>query len=59
MRKPASPCAYEVTVGVPGFKKYIRTGPAVEVAHTLRIDIGLEVGSATGSVAPNTSASDS
>jgi hypothetical protein len=41
---------YEVSVMVQGFKKYTRTGLAVEVAQTLRIDVGLEVGSATESV---------
>ena len=42
--------AYEISVTVPGFKKYVRQGLTVEVAQTLRIDIGLEVGSATESV---------
>jgi hypothetical protein len=42
--------AYELTVTVPGFKKYIRTGLAVGVAQTLRVDVGLEVGSAAESV---------
>jgi Carboxypeptidase regulatory-like domain/TonB dependent receptor-like, beta-barrel len=41
---------YEVTVTVQGFKKYIRTGLQVQVAQTLRVDIPLEVGSATESV---------
>src|ERR1700734_1445470 len=35
---------YEVTVTVPGFKKYVRTGIGVEVAGIDRIDITLEVG---------------
>ena len=35
---------YEVSVAVPGFKKYTRAGLTVEVAQTLRIDIRLEVG---------------
>jgi hypothetical protein len=30
--------AYEVTVTVPGFKKYVRSGLTVQVAQTLRID---------------------
>ena len=41
---------YEVTVAVPGFKRYTRTGLTVQVAQTLRIDITLEVGAATESV---------
>jgi len=42
--------AYEMTVNVPGFKKYVRGGLQVEVAGTVRIDVTLEVGSATESV---------
>ncbi|HEY1240382.1 MAG TPA: TonB-dependent receptor [Bryobacteraceae bacterium] len=42
--------AYEVSVVVPGFKKYLRSGLTVQVAQTLRIDITLEVGAATESV---------
>lgn len=42
--------SYELSVVVPGFKKFIRTGLVVEVAGTLRIDATLEVGSATESV---------
>jgi Carboxypeptidase regulatory-like domain/TonB dependent receptor len=41
---------YEVSVTVPGFKKYVRTGLTVEVTQTIRIDIPLEVGAATDSV---------
>jgi len=41
---------YEVTVSVPGFKKYTRSGLTVAVAQTLRIDIPLEVGGSTESV---------
>jgi hypothetical protein len=41
---------YEVSVAVPGFKKYVRRGITVEVAQTLRIDIPLEVGGSTESV---------
>src|SRR6202521_617258 len=40
---------YEISVTVPGFKKYIRQGLTVQVAETLRIDIALEVGAATES----------
>src|SRR5215472_18200978 len=41
---------YEMTVAVPGFKKFIRQNITVQVAGTLRIDVTLEVGSATESV---------
>jgi hypothetical protein len=41
---------YEVTVTVPGFKKYVRQGLQVQVAQILRIDAALEVGAATESV---------
>ena len=51
------PGDYQVTVSVPGFKKYTRSGLTVEVAQTLRIDIALEVGSATESVTVTESAS--
>ena len=44
---------YELSVTVPGFKKYVRTGLAVTVAQTMRIDVGLEVGAATESVTVN------
>jgi len=42
--------AYELTVTVPGFKKYVRGGLQVEVAATVRIDVALEVGGSTESV---------
>jgi len=41
---------YELSVAVPGFKKYVRENLTVEVAGTLRIDAALEVGSAAESV---------
>jgi hypothetical protein len=41
---------YEVTDAVDGFKKFVRSGIAVEVAQTLRVDIPLEVGAASESV---------
>ncbi|HEY6340032.1 MAG TPA: carboxypeptidase regulatory-like domain-containing protein [Bryobacteraceae bacterium] len=41
---------YELTVTVPGFKKYTRQGVTVEVAQTYRVDVVLEVGSSTESV---------
>ena len=44
------PGAYEVSVAVPGFKRYSRTGITVQVAQTLRVDISLEVGSASEAV---------
>ena len=42
--------AYQLTITVPGFKKFVRTGLVVEVASTLRVDATLEVGAATESV---------
>ncbi len=51
------PGNYQVSVAVPGLKKYNRSGLTVEVAQTLRIDIMLEVGSATESVTVTESAS--
>jgi hypothetical protein len=41
---------YDVSVMVPGFKKYIRQGLVVQVATVLRIDMALEVGANTDSV---------
>ncbi|HXP85095.1 MAG TPA: TonB-dependent receptor [Bryobacteraceae bacterium] len=41
---------YELTVTVPGFKKYTRQNLAIQVAQIARIDVTLEVGSATESV---------
>src|SRR5207248_1710686 len=41
---------YELTVTVPGFKKFIRQNVVVSVAGTLRVDVTLEVGAATESV---------
>ena len=42
--------SYEVSATVPGFKKYTRQGITVEVAQVLRIDIPLEVGTASETV---------
>ena len=42
--------SYEISVSVPGFKKYVHQNVAVDVAQTVRVDIALEVGSATESV---------
>jgi len=44
------PGTYELSVTVPGFKKYVRQGLTVQVTQTLRIDPVLEVGAATESV---------
>lgn len=41
---------YDLSVSVPGFKKYVRQGLQVEVAETARIDVALEVGSNTESI---------
>ena len=44
---------YELSVTVPGFKKYVRPGLTVQVAQTVRIDVVMEVGAATESVTVN------
>ena len=41
---------YELTVELPGFKKYVRQGVTVLAATTVRIDVTLEVGAATEEV---------
>src|SRR5258707_12346503 len=41
---------YEISVTVPGFKKYVRQNIAVEVAQTARLDVNLEVGSSAESI---------
>ena len=41
---------YELSVAVPGFKRFVRTGLQVQVAATMRINAALEVGAATESV---------
>jgi hypothetical protein len=41
---------YELTINVPGFKKFVRQNLMLPVAQTLRIDATLEVGSNTESV---------
>lgn len=48
---------YEVTVTVPGFKKFVRSGITVTAAQVLRIDVALEVGTATESVTVEADAS--
>jgi hypothetical protein len=39
--------SYELSVSVPGFKKFVRQGITVQVAQIVRIDATLEVGNAT------------
>ena len=41
---------YQITVTVPGFKKFVRTGLVIQAAQTIRVDAALEVGNATESV---------
>jgi hypothetical protein len=41
---------YELTVTVPGFKKFVRPGIIVPVAQIVRVDAILEVGASTESV---------
>ena len=41
---------YEITVTVPGFKKFVRQNLTVQVAGTIRIDVILEVGTSSESV---------
>lgn len=41
---------YELSVTVPGFKKFVRKNIIVNVAETYRVDVVLEVGSASESV---------
>src|SRR6266567_8222979 len=49
--------AYELTVTVAGFKKFVRTNLEVQVAGTLRVDPKLELGSASESVTVTEAAS--
>ncbi|MBN1566456.1 MAG: TonB-dependent receptor [Acidobacteria bacterium] len=51
---PAGP--YQLSVTVPGFKQYVRTGLTVMVAQTLRIDVALEVGAPSDTVTVNADA---
>ena len=46
MSSTVPPGKYEMTVTVPGFKKYIRTNLEVAVAQATRQDVTLEVGGA-------------
>src|SRR5215472_1332734 len=47
---------YELSVNVPGFKKFVRQNVTVEVAQTYRVDVVLEVGSNNESVTVNAEA---
>ena len=47
---------YELTVTVPGFKKFIRPGLIIQAAQTIRVDATLEVGNASESVTVNAEA---
>ena len=48
---------YEVSVSIPGFKKFVRSGITMGTAQVLRIDVNLEVGAATESVTVQADAS--
>src|SRR6266850_5833170 len=41
---------YQLSVELPGFRKYVRQGITVLVAQTLRLDVALEVGATTDEV---------
>src|SRR5437773_11469180 len=41
---------YELSVELPGFKKYVRQGITVQVSTILRIDVALQVGAASEEV---------
>jgi len=41
---------YQLSVELPGFKKYVRQGLTVQAAQTMRIDVALEVGSSAEEV---------
>src|SRR5215471_6552335 len=47
---------YELTVTVPGFKKFIRPGLIVQAAQTIRVDATLDVGNASETVTVNAEA---
>ncbi|MBV9503439.1 MAG: carboxypeptidase regulatory-like domain-containing protein, partial [Acidobacteriia bacterium] len=51
------PGTYEVSVTVPGFKKYVHTNLTVAAAETLRQDVTLEVGAASEAVTVSAEAS--
>src|SRR5512143_3355324 len=41
---------YDLSVTVPGFKKFVRAGLIIQAAQTIRVDAVMEVGSAAESV---------
>jgi hypothetical protein len=47
---------YDISVEVKGFKKYLQKGVRVQVAETARVDVALEVGTASESVTVNADA---
>src|SRR5579871_762061 len=47
---------YEMSITVPGFKRYVRQNIEVPVAQTIRLDVTLEVGANTESVTVSASA---
>jgi hypothetical protein len=44
------PGTYQLTVSLPGFKKYVRQNVVVEATQTVRLDVGLEVGAPEESI---------
>jgi hypothetical protein len=44
------PGAYDVSVDLQGFKKYVRSGVVIEVAQTTRLDVSLQVGAVSEQV---------
>ncbi len=48
IRVPAG--TYELTVQAPGFKKYVRANVLVQTATDTRLDVPLEIGSATETI---------
>ena len=44
---------YQLTVSLPGFKKYIRQNVVVAATQTVRLDVELEVGAAAESITVN------
>ena len=54
---PALPAGtYELSVTVPGFKKFVRPGLIIQAAQTIRVDAAMEVGNATEAVTINAEA---
>ncbi|HLI84258.1 MAG TPA: carboxypeptidase-like regulatory domain-containing protein [Bryobacteraceae bacterium] len=44
------PGTYQLTITAPGFKRFVRSGLAVQAAQTIRVDATLEVGATSESV---------